>query len=388
MMALADKNGEVSGTVPGLARVASLNIADVEAGLERFTSPDPYSRTRDDDGKRIEEIEGGWVLLNHAKYRDMASKEDQKRKNAERQKRFRDKQKRNGNSNGSVTVDNDSVTQSRDIAEAEAEAEADFLDRESKKGEVSLVSRTKQVEIGLTDFDPLFEVFKKIGSESGIPEEFCRITAIKAVEAGTAVVSPGAYLGAAWLDRGPSITREGDDSGNSKDASESKSGAKREVWQIEKDIERFKAERLAIQKDPAKRIAATGQIETKEEHRERLEAEWMDYLRSAAAEFEETLQPDWIKYEKALEEDRGNLQSTGLGSPELVDDEGYRLERLAGMFPKDVAEFERWAKDFKKEPWIDPGALTSEAKAELQILKDALQRMEIERKEAMLKENA
>jgi hypothetical protein len=273
------------------------------------------------------------------------------------------------------------------VQKQSTEAEAESLNRKSKNGENDddIRTSTEQPEELLSS--PLLSIFKKIGFEAGIPESFCMELANQAEEKGEKISSPGAYLGAAWANRTIESKKSTQDSGNSKNASESKSGAKREVWQIEKDIERFKAERLAIQKDPAKRIAATGQIETKEEHRERLESEWMEYLRSAAAEFEEKLQPDWQEYQKALEEDRKNLASTGIGSPDLVDDEGYRLERLAGMFPKDVAEFERWSRDFKKEPWIDPGALTSEAKAELQILKESLERMEKERKEAMLKEN-
>ena len=126
MLAMADKNGEVQGSIPGLARMAGVTVEATEKALSKFLSPDPYSRTKDEEGRRIEEIEGGWAMINHAKYRLMASKEDQKEKNAERQRRFK---KRKGNAkvtggNAKVTPDNDPVTQERDIAEAEAEAEA------------------------------------------------------------------------------------------------------------------------------------------------------------------------------------------------------------------------------------------------------------------------
>lgn len=119
LMAMADKNGEVQASIPGLARLASVPLEATEAAIEKFLAPDPYSRTKDDEGRRIEEIDGGWALINHAKYRDMASKEDSKKKNAERQKRFRDRNKRNA----SVTGSNAEVTQSRDIAEADTEAD-------------------------------------------------------------------------------------------------------------------------------------------------------------------------------------------------------------------------------------------------------------------------
>jgi hypothetical protein len=121
MLAIADKNGEVQASIPGLARLAGVPIADCEEAIKKFLSPDPYSRTPDDEGRRIEQIDGGWALLNHAKYRQMASKEDSKRDAAERQRRHRDKLRRNG----PVTGSHAAVTDGKDIAEAEAEAEAE-----------------------------------------------------------------------------------------------------------------------------------------------------------------------------------------------------------------------------------------------------------------------
>ena len=96
MLAMSDQHGEVQASIPGLAKISGVDIKSVELALKKFMSPDKYSRTKDDEGRRIEEIEGGWGMLNHEKYRKMASDEDRKRKNAERQKRFREKRKRNG----------------------------------------------------------------------------------------------------------------------------------------------------------------------------------------------------------------------------------------------------------------------------------------------------
>jgi len=121
MIAMADKNGEVHGSIPGLARMAGVSLEATDKAIAKFLAPDPYSRTKDEEGRRIEEIDGGWSLINHAKYRHMASKEDAKEKNAERQRRFKAKQVTAGNA--PVTPSNDSITQNRDIAEAEAEAE-------------------------------------------------------------------------------------------------------------------------------------------------------------------------------------------------------------------------------------------------------------------------
>lgn len=78
LLSQADSTGCVYASVPGLARLANLSISDVEASLARFMAPDPYSRTKDHDGRRIEEIDGGWRLLNHAKYAAIRSAEERR----------------------------------------------------------------------------------------------------------------------------------------------------------------------------------------------------------------------------------------------------------------------------------------------------------------------
>jgi hypothetical protein len=56
-------------------------LEECEHALGTFLAPDPYSRTRDHEGRRIEQIDGGWRLLNHAKYRDMQDAEKRREQN-------------------------------------------------------------------------------------------------------------------------------------------------------------------------------------------------------------------------------------------------------------------------------------------------------------------
>ena len=136
MLAIADKHGEVHASIPGLAQIAGLPVDLTEQAIEKFLSPDKYSRTPDDEGRRIEKIEGGWLLLNHAKYRAMASKDEEKAASAKRQAAFKERKRRNAwvtASNGQVTVGNDSVTANKDIAEAEAEAESEAEKEEDEE---------------------------------------------------------------------------------------------------------------------------------------------------------------------------------------------------------------------------------------------------------------
>lgn len=130
MLAMSDKNGEVAATVPGLARMANVTLEECDAALNALMAPDTHSRTPDEDGRRIEPIDGGWALINHSKYRAMASRDEQKTAAALRQQRYRQRNARNGSGvtrDENVTPSNATVTQTLHIAEAEAEADTDAL---------------------------------------------------------------------------------------------------------------------------------------------------------------------------------------------------------------------------------------------------------------------
>jgi hypothetical protein len=132
MLALADKNGEVQASIPGLARIAGVSVSDCETAIGKFLSPDPYSRTTDDEGRRIEPIEGGWVLINHAKYREMASRDEQREAETKRKRRYREQLKRNGklsevvpDLSQNVPDMSPNVPKTLHIADTEAKAEED-----------------------------------------------------------------------------------------------------------------------------------------------------------------------------------------------------------------------------------------------------------------------
>src|ERR1017187_3841638 len=91
MLALANQDGDVEASVPGLAHLAGVTVEQAEAALTKLLSPDQYSRSPEHEGRRLEAIEGGWRLLNHAKYRDKMSAEDIREQARIRQQRRRDK---------------------------------------------------------------------------------------------------------------------------------------------------------------------------------------------------------------------------------------------------------------------------------------------------------
>lgn len=107
MLAMSDSLGRVFASIPGLAHRAQVPIEDCLIALDTFLSPDEFSRTADNEGRRIEPIEGGWRLLNHAKYRDLRDSEaakEAKRKYAEKARIRAKSQSKN------ITIVTDSVT--------------------------------------------------------------------------------------------------------------------------------------------------------------------------------------------------------------------------------------------------------------------------------------
>jgi len=69
MLAVKDASGYVRGDARTLSRLANVSLEATEKALALFMSPDPSSHTTDDDGRRIGQAAGGWVVLNHDKYR-------------------------------------------------------------------------------------------------------------------------------------------------------------------------------------------------------------------------------------------------------------------------------------------------------------------------------
>lgn len=160
MLAIANKHGEVQASIPGLAQIAGMGLEATELAIEKFLAPDKYSRTSDDEGRRIEKIDGGWLLLNHAKYRAMASKDEEKTATAKRQAAFRDRQKRNEkvtDSNVLVTPCNGDVTENRDIAEAYTKAEADTKKEKNKRVAFHAPSLSEVEEYGKTLSPPFLK---------------------------------------------------------------------------------------------------------------------------------------------------------------------------------------------------------------------------------------
>ena len=72
MLLLKDADGIVRAGVPGIAHDAVLTIPEVEKALKELSSPDKYTKTQANEGRRIKRVAEGWYILNHEKYRTSA----------------------------------------------------------------------------------------------------------------------------------------------------------------------------------------------------------------------------------------------------------------------------------------------------------------------------
>jgi hypothetical protein len=118
LLAIADRDGYVEGAPSALARMFNVTPEQLADAFNVLTSPDPESRSKTEDGRRL--VAAGnhrWLVVNYMHYRQLQSEEDRREKTRERVQRFRERH--------AMSHDVTPCNACNDIAEAEAEAEAD-----------------------------------------------------------------------------------------------------------------------------------------------------------------------------------------------------------------------------------------------------------------------
>lgn len=125
LLAMADKHGAIHAVESGLARRANATLEETRAALKKLEAPDLETSTQEYGGRRVERVEGGWILLNYEKYREIRT--DDQLKAAARQRRAYYKKRETSRT-------------SRTEAEAEADADAETpkttaLSRDRRSGD-------------------------------------------------------------------------------------------------------------------------------------------------------------------------------------------------------------------------------------------------------------
>lgn len=72
---MADPEGFVVGTVPGVGQQAGVTLEQAKTAIALLESPDPYSSTPDFEGRRIVKAERGWHIVNFVAHRERAKRE-------------------------------------------------------------------------------------------------------------------------------------------------------------------------------------------------------------------------------------------------------------------------------------------------------------------------
>lgn len=69
MLAMSDSVGMVRATTPGISQRARVSLKATKTALETLSGPDPDSKIREHEGRRIERTDEGWQILNYMRYR-------------------------------------------------------------------------------------------------------------------------------------------------------------------------------------------------------------------------------------------------------------------------------------------------------------------------------
>jgi hypothetical protein len=95
MIVLCDADGMLDMTPQALAARTSIPLKILKKGIAVLEAADPFSRTPDQEGRRIERIDEhrpwGWHLVNHEKYKTMQDSDTVRAQTRERVRKHRDK---------------------------------------------------------------------------------------------------------------------------------------------------------------------------------------------------------------------------------------------------------------------------------------------------------
>lgn len=122
MLAMANEDGIVRASSDGIARRANVPLSDADDALAILEAPDPRSKDDENEGRRVEKIRGGFLILNYKKYRELRTQKQVD--DARRQQAQRDRDKSRDERDESQDDERDSSQESQSVA-AEVEVEVE-----------------------------------------------------------------------------------------------------------------------------------------------------------------------------------------------------------------------------------------------------------------------
>lgn len=91
LLAMADPHGFVESSLPGLARRANVTLEACTSALGVLSAPDPHSKSEEHEGRRVEKVTRGWLVLNYEAYREMRTRSQDDAARRKREQRAREK---------------------------------------------------------------------------------------------------------------------------------------------------------------------------------------------------------------------------------------------------------------------------------------------------------
>jgi|DEB0MinimDraft_3_1074331.scaffolds.fasta_scaffold06513_2 hypothetical protein len=163
MLARMGPDYVVRASVGGLAHLARVSREDCEKALEKLASPDPDSRSPEEEGRRIKKVEGGFFMINGEKFRQRRGDEEKKAYMREYMRQYRKNKSSDVKDVKNVNIGKRKLIQEEEEEEAEEEAENISLKRERGSA-----SQTDFAEI------PTLEEVIAEAEARGIPDEHAR----------------------------------------------------------------------------------------------------------------------------------------------------------------------------------------------------------------------
>jgi hypothetical protein len=134
LLAAMDQDGMARfASLENLARRAIVTPEEAAAAVKVLESPDADSSDRDNDGRRIARVPGGWLVLNAAKHRAIVTANESRRLTRERSQRYRDNQKKKRD--GSVTKRDEVAERHGAITQSYTDTNAYSLEGGTVEGE-------------------------------------------------------------------------------------------------------------------------------------------------------------------------------------------------------------------------------------------------------------
>lgn len=107
ILAEKDETGFVRGSRITMPRICNVTQEEFDNAIKILSSPDENSQSKEFEGRRIDVVDGGWIVLNHERFK---THEQQKKKHRNEYMRDYMRKKRAVNSNSDLTPINTPLT--------------------------------------------------------------------------------------------------------------------------------------------------------------------------------------------------------------------------------------------------------------------------------------